>query len=103
MPIIGNIDDTRAARVIEALLQGLHKARARFAILDITGVPSVDAQTADALLRAARAVQLLGAQVVLTGIRPEVAQTLIALGTSLGGIVTCGNLESGIAYATSRR
>lgn len=99
MPLIGAIDKTRAERVIEALLQGLHKARARFAILDITGVPSVDAQTADALLRAARAVRLLGAQVVLTGIRPEVAQTLIALGTDLSGIVTCGNLESGIAYA----
>jgi rsbT co-antagonist protein RsbR len=103
MPLIGAIDSARAARVIEALVRGLHKARARFAILDITGVPRVDAQTADALLRAARSVQLLGAQVVLTGIRPEVAQMLITLGTSLEGIVTCSNLESGIAYATSRR
>jgi PAS domain S-box-containing protein len=103
MPLIGAVDRARAERVIEALLQGINRARARFAIIDITGVRSVDVQTADALLRAARAVRLLGAEVVLTGIRPEVAQTFVALGAELGGIATCGNLESGIAYASRRR
>jgi anti-anti-sigma regulatory factor len=73
------------------------------AILDITGVPAVDSHTADALLRAAKSVPLLGAEVVLTGIRPEVAQTFIHLGTDLGGIVTKGTLESGISYAMTRR
>jgi hypothetical protein len=69
----------RAERVIETLLQGI--VRARFALIEIAGVASVDTQTADALLRAARAVRLLGAEVVLTGIRPELAQPLVALGT----------------------
>jgi PAS domain S-box-containing protein len=103
MPLIGAVDRARAERVIETLLQGVSRARARFAIIDITGVSSVDTQIAGTLLRAARAVRLLGAEVVLTGIRPEVAQTLVALGTDLQGIATCGSLESGIAYAARRR
>ena len=62
---------------------------------------SMDERTADALIRAAQGVRLLGAEVVLSGIRPEVAQTLVSLGTDLGGVVTCGTLQSGIAYAMS--
>jgi len=103
MPLIGAIDEQRAANVIEVLLYGVSKARARVAILDITGVPSLDAQTADVVQRAAHAVSLLGAEVILSGIRPEVAATLVGLGTDLSGIVTCGRLESAIAYATRRR
>lgn len=103
LPLVGAVDRARAERVIEALLQGISRARARFAIVDITGVRGVDAQTAEALLRAARAVRLLGAEVVLTGIRPDVAKALVALGAELGGIATCSDLESGIAYASRRR
>jgi anti-anti-sigma regulatory factor len=102
MPLIGSVDSRRAQQVIETLLQGISGSAARVAILDITGVPVVDTQVANALVRAAQAVKLLGAQVVLTGIRPEVAQTLVGLGTSLGEIVTCSSLQSGIAYATTQ-
>jgi rsbT co-antagonist protein RsbR len=102
MPLIGSVDSRRAQQVIETLLQGIAASGAQVAILDITGVPVVDTQVADALIRAAQAVKLLGAQVVLTGIRPEVAQTLVGLGTDLRGIVTRSSLQSGIAYATSR-
>jgi rsbT co-antagonist protein RsbR len=102
MPLIGAVDSRRAQQVLEALLEGVASSRALIAILDITGVPVVDTQVADALLRAAQAVKLLGAQVVLTGIRPEVAQTLVGLGADLSGIVTCGSLQTGIAYATNR-
>jgi anti-anti-sigma factor len=102
MPLIGSIDSRRAQQVIETLLQGIASSGARVAILDITGVPVVDTQVANALLHAAQAVKLLGAQVVLTGIRPEVAQTLVGLQASLDEIVTCGSLQSGIAYATSQ-
>jgi len=73
------------------------------AILDITGVPLVDTQVANALLRAAQAVKLIGAQIILTGIRPEVAQTLVGLGADLGAIVTRSTLQSGIDLATHRR
>ena len=78
-------------------------AHAKTAIIDITGVPVVDTQVASALLRAAQAVRLLGAQVMLTGIRPEVAQTLVGLGVNLGDIITRSTLQSGIAYAITQR
>ena len=77
--------------------------RATTAIIDITGVPVVDTQVAGAFLRAAQAGGLLGAQVILTGIRPEVAQTLVGIGVSLGNIVTRSTLQDGIAFALAPR
>lgn len=102
MPLIGDIDAARAERAIGVLLDGLGRAQASMVILDITGVPRVDASIAAALLRAARAVGLLGAEVVLTGISPEVARTLVEIGADFGSIVTRGNLQSGVAYAMQR-
>jgi rsbT co-antagonist protein RsbR len=103
MPLIGAIDSRRAQQVMETLLQGLAQRQAETAILDITGVPVVDTQVANALIAAAQAVKLLGATVVLTGIRPEVAQTLVGLGIDLRGIITRASLQSGITYALGRR
>jgi rsbT co-antagonist protein RsbR len=103
MPLIGAIDSNRAQQVIETLLAGVADSRATTAILDITGVQVVDTQVANALLRAAQAVKLLGARVVLTGIRPEIAQTLVGLGLDLSGIVTRATLQSGIAFALAGR
>lgn len=102
MPLIGALDSRRAQQVLEVLLEGVAQSRAQVAIMDITGVPVVDTQVANALVRAAQAVKLLGARVVLTGIRPEVAQTLVGLGADLSAITTRSNLQSGIAYATQR-
>lgn len=99
MPLIGSLDTYRVQQVMETLLSGIARLQAEVAILDITGVPTVDNQVADALLRAAQAVQLLGARVVLTGIRPDIAQTLVGLGVSLGDLVTRSTLQAGIAYA----
>jgi rsbT co-antagonist protein RsbR len=98
MPLIGSIDSGRAQQIIETLLEGVAEHQAEVVILDITGVQMVDTQVASALMRAAQAVKLLGARVVLTGIRPEVAQTLVGMGADLGDIVTLSNLQSGIAY-----
>jgi rsbT co-antagonist protein RsbR len=103
MPLIGTIDSSRAQQVIETLLEGVTATRATTAILDITGVQVVDTQVANALLRAAQAVKLLGAQVVLTGIRPEVAQTLVGLGLDMSTIVTRSSLQSGISFALAGR
>jgi len=103
MPLIGSIDSRRAQQVLENLLSGITESKAQVAILDITGVPLVDTQVANALLRAAQAVKLIGAQIILTGIRPEVAQTLVGLGADLGAIVTRSTLQSGIDLATHRR
>jgi PAS domain S-box-containing protein len=103
MPLIGAIDSRRAQQVIETLLEGVTAHGADIAILDITGVTVVDTQVADALLRAAQAVRLLGARVVLTGIRPEIAQTLVGLGADMSEVVTRSSLQSGIAYAINQR
>jgi rsbT co-antagonist protein RsbR len=103
MPLIGSIDSGRAERVMDTLLHGISASSARFAILDITGVPTVDTRVADTLLKAARGAQLLGAQVVLTGIRAEVARTLATLEADLTGLVICGTLQDGIRYAARGR
>jgi PAS domain S-box-containing protein len=99
MPLVGLIDDARAQQIMEALLQGVSEHQAEVALLDITGVGVMDTQAADALLRTARAARLLGAQVVLTGISGEIAQTLTTLGADLRDIITLNNLQSGISFA----
>lgn len=103
MPLVGKVDTRRAQDVMETLLHGVAASGAQVAILDITGVPVVDTQIANVLVQAAQSVKLLGAQAVLTGIRPEVAQTLVGLGVDLSGIVTHSSLQSGIAAMVGRR
>jgi rsbT co-antagonist protein RsbR len=99
MPLVGAVDSQRAQQIVETLLQGVSERRAETALIDITGVSVVDTQVANILVQAAQAVELLGARVVLTGIRPEVAQILVGLGVSLGTMETRADLQSGIAYA----
>jgi anti-anti-sigma factor len=102
MPLIGVLDSRRMEHATQILLEGIQRTRAKAAILDITGVSLMDSSVADSLVRAARAVQLLGSRVILTGIRPDVAQTLVTIGAPLSGIVTRGTLQSGIAHAMAR-
>ena len=99
MPLIGAIDSRRAHLVVETLLAGVATQRARLAILDITGVAVVDSQVAQVLLQAAQAVRLLGARIMLTGIQPQIAETLVHLGIDLRGVLTHGSLQMGIAWA----
>ena len=99
MPLIGAIDTARAQHLLEVLLAGLATHHARCAIVDITGVLVVDTQVAAALIRAAQAARLLGARVIITGMRPDVAQTLVGIGVDLTDIVTLNTIQSGIAYA----
>jgi rsbT co-antagonist protein RsbR len=103
MPLIGSIDSTRAQQVIESLLEGVNTSGAHIVILDVTGVPVVDTQVANTLLRSAQAVRLLGAEVLLTGIRPEVAQTIVGLGLDMSHIRTLATLQDGITYALGRQ
>jgi len=102
LPLIGTIDTRRAQQVLDTLLHGISTMRSRIAILDVTGVSVIDTQVANVLLQAAQAATLLGAEVVLTGIRPDIAQTLVSLGIDLQGIVPRATVQSGIAYATER-
>jgi len=102
MPLIGMMDSARASAALETLLQGVVDHRAATVVLDITGVSVVDTLVADALMRAAQAVKLLGAEVVLTGIQPRIAQTLVALGVDMSGVITLRSLKEGIAFAMRR-
>lgn len=99
MPLIGTVDTVRARLIIEDLLEKITKWAVRTAILDLTGVPDVDSRVAGALMDAARAARLVGAEVMLTGIQPEVAQTLVRLGIDLGGFRIFGTLKDGVARA----
>src|SRR5579859_5595248 len=102
LPLIGAVDSRRAQQIMETLLAGIAETGAVMAILDITGVLIVDTQVANALIQAAQAVRLLGAQVILTGVRPEVAQTLVNLGIDLSSILTRSTLQAGITESLRR-
>jgi anti-anti-sigma regulatory factor len=103
LPLVGGIDSRRAQRITTDLLEGISQRRARIAIIDITGVPAVDTAVVNSLMQAVQAAELMGCQVVLTGIRSEIAHTLVILGVDLGEVVTLRNLQSGIEYAAARQ
>lgn len=103
LPLIGKMDGARAQQMIEVLLRGIIEHQAPLAIVDVTGVLVMDHQVADAIGRAARSVRLLGAELVLTGIQPQIAMQMIDLDTDLGDMVTESTLEDGIAYALQKR
>lgn len=102
MPIIGTIDDSRAAQMLETAMEGVAASSAKMVIIDVTGVNSIDTSVASRLMSLAKAVGLLGCKAMLTGLRPAVAQSLVALGVDLGCIETRSNLKAGIAYAMKR-
>ncbi|WP_437716823.1 response regulator [Sorangium sp. So ce448] len=99
MPLIGTIDSARAQQALEAALNGVQTNRAKVVIIDVTGVTVLDSAVASTLMSTATALRLLGSKTVITGIRAELAQTLIDLGVDLGAVVTKGTLQSGIGYA----
>ena len=95
-PLIGTLDSQRAQQFTERLLERIVEMRASVALVDITGVPTMDTRTAQYLLEAIIAVRLLGAQVILTGVRPAIAQTLVHLGIDLSIVATRPSLEAGL-------
>ncbi len=99
VPLIGTLDSQRTQQVMEHLLQRIVDTRSAVALIDITGVPGIDTQTARHLIETVTAVRLLGAQVILTGIRPAIAQTLVHLGVDLSGVVTRSSLAAGLTVA----
>ena len=100
MPLIGRMDSERAGQVLDTAVHGAHAHRTRFMILDITGMTEPDTGAAMVLLRATRALGLLGTRVVITGVRPDIAQTLVEQDTS--SLVTHQTLEGGITYARAQ-
>lgn len=102
MPFVGEINDRRAAQALESLLAAIGERGAEFVILDVTGVPVIDAPVARHLVRAAQAAELLGCRSVVVGISPEIARMLVELGIDIGRITTKGTLQGGLAYAMAR-
>lgn len=99
MSLVGSIDSERAVAITAEMLNGIERYDARIVILDITGVPVVDTRVAKILLESARAAQLMGCQTVLTGIRPEIAQTMVELGMEVTDLVSRSELQGGMEYA----
>lgn len=99
MPLIGAIDGDRATQLITRLLETVSESQANVAILDVTGVPVIDTDVARHLLKAVAAAKMLGSDVILTGINPSGAQTLVQLGVDLSHVTTKGSLRSGVEEA----
>jgi rsbT co-antagonist protein RsbR len=99
LPIIGLIDPQRARQLTEQLLRGIRTNRAKVVVIDITGVAAMDASVANHLVQTVEAARLLGATVIVTGLSPEIAQTLVNIGVDLGKMNTVGDLQGGIEEA----
>jgi rsbT co-antagonist protein RsbR len=99
LPIIGLIDPQRARQLTEQLLQGIRANRAKVVVMDITGVPSIDSNVANYLVQTVDASRLMGANVIVTGLSPEIAQTLVVIGVDLSKMDTVGDLQGGIEKA----
>ena len=98
LPVIGVVDSRRSAEMMERLLDEIVRSQSRFVIIDLTGVEVIDTSTADHFMKLVKAVGLIGARCVLTGIRPAVAQTLVDLDVNFGTLETLRNLKYGLRY-----
>lgn len=102
LPMIGTLDSQRTQVVMESLLQRIVDTGSEIAIIDITGVPTVDTLVAQHLLKTVTAIRLMGADAIISGVRPQIAQTIVHLGLDLQGIVTKANLSDALALALKR-
>ena len=102
LPMIGTLDSARTQIVMESLLQRIVETGSEIAIIDITGVPTVDTQTAQYLLKTVTAIRLMGAECIISGIRPQIAQTIVHLGVELHGVTTKATLADALALALKR-
>lgn len=99
LPIVGIIDSDRARQLTEQLLKAIRDHRATAVVMDITGVPTVDSKVANHLIQTVDAARLLGTTVILTGVSPAIAQTLVTIGVELTRVTTVGDLQGGIELA----
>jgi rsbT co-antagonist protein RsbR len=102
VPLIGTLDSARTQVVMESLLQRIVETESQIAIIDITGVPTVDTLVAQHLLKTVTALRLMGADCIVSGVRPQIAQTIVHLGVDLQGITTKANLADALALALKR-
>ncbi len=102
LPMIGTLDSARTQIVMESLLQKIVETESQIAIIDITGVPTVDTLVAQHLLKTVTAIRLMGADCIISGVRPQIAQTIVHLGVDLQGVTTKANLADALALALKR-
>jgi rsbT co-antagonist protein RsbR len=102
LPIIGTLDSARTQVVMESLLQEVVATNSKYAIIDITGVPTVDTLVAQHLLKTITAARLMGAECIISGVRPQIAQTIVHLGINLEDVVTKAKLSDAFALALER-
>jgi rsbT co-antagonist protein RsbR len=102
VPLVGTLDSARTQVVMESLLEEIVRSGASIAVMDITGVPTVDTLVAQHLLKTVAAAKLMGAECIITGIRPQIAQTIVHLGVDLGDVVTKATLADGFRHALGR-
>ncbi|HEY4340400.1 MAG TPA: STAS domain-containing protein [Steroidobacteraceae bacterium] len=102
LPMIGTLDSARTQIVMEALLHKIVETGSQLAIIDITGVPTVDTLVAQHLLKTVTAIRLMGADCIISGVRPQIAQTIVHLGVDLAGVTTKANLADALALALKR-
>ena len=102
LPIIGTLDSARTQVVMENLLQSVVATNSKYAIIDITGVPTVDTLVAQHLLKTITAARLMGAECIISGVRPQIAQTIVHLGINLEDVITKANLADAFALALKR-
>jgi rsbT co-antagonist protein RsbR len=102
LPMIGTLDSARTQVVMQSLLQRIVEIEAEVAIIDITGVPTVDTMVAQHLLKTVTAIRLMGADCIISGIRPQIAQTIVHLGVELGDVTTKANLADALVLALER-
>ncbi|HEY1724129.1 MAG TPA: STAS domain-containing protein [Steroidobacteraceae bacterium] len=102
LPMIGTLDSARTQIVMESLLQKIVDTGSEMAIIDITGVPTVDTLVAQHLLKTVTALRLMGAECIISGVRPQIAQTIVHLGVELHGVITKANLADALALALKR-
>ncbi len=102
LPVVGIMDSSRSADMTDALLKSVVNTRARCTIIDITGIEVMDTSTADHFIRMAKAVRLLGAECVLTGINPQIAQTIVHMGVDMEGVTTHRSLRDALTHFVGR-
>jgi rsbT co-antagonist protein RsbR len=102
LPMIGTLDSARTQVVMESLLHKIVETGSQLAIIDITGVPTVDTLVAQHLLKTVTAIRLMGADCIISGVRPQIAQTIVHLGVDLAGVTTKANLADALALALKR-
>jgi rsbT co-antagonist protein RsbR len=102
LPLIGTLDSARTQIVMESLLEKIVASSASIAIIDITGVPTVDTLVAQHLLKTVAAARLMGAECIISGIRPQIAQTIVHLGVDLADVITKATVQDALAIALDR-